>query len=117
MSISLRSEETQKKYDEWKLDPANQGHCVLCGFEPVVKFTYWKIVPNTFPYDRFAAQHDTLLPLRHVVGEELRPEEKDELEEIKRTYVGDRYNMIIESTHRTMTIPSHFHLHLIVLKS
>ena len=78
-------------------------------------FTYWKIVTNEFPYDYIASRHDMILPLRHVTEQELTEDELAELKEIKDTYIDTEYGFILQGTHRTMSLPSHFHLHLINL--
>ena len=113
---TLRSPETQKRYDEWKVAHSRNGRCVLCDREPVTPFTYWKIIHNDFPYDSVTQKHDMLVTLRHVVGTELNNEEKEEFEQIKKTYLGKHYESVLESLQSVMTIPSHFHLHLFSLK-
>lgn len=113
---TLRSPETQQRYDEWKVVNNGNGGCVLCDREPIKAFTYWKMVHNDFPYDRITQKHDILVTLRHVVGCELNSEEKSELEKLKETYLGENYESVLESLQSVMTIPSHFHVHLFVLK-
>lgn len=88
----------------------------MCDREPLISFEYWKIIANDFPYDRITQKHDMLVPLRHVVGRELSDEERSELEKLKETYLGERYQSVLESLQSAMTIPSHFHVHLLVLK-
>ena len=118
MATFLRTPETMRKYAEERVLVAGQrqGHCVLCEEEPIEKFIYWKIIPNNFPYDQIATQNDMLVPLRHAVGDELSREEKDEFENLKRVYVREKYDSMMENTPRTMTKPSHFHIHLLKLK-
>lgn len=113
---TLRSEKTQASYDAYR---ANQvpGVCALCEKETIVEdFSLWKIVENIFPYDAIASLHHMIASKRHVKEADLIKEEIEELAKIKREYIMKRYDNIIESTHRTISIPSHFHLHLILVK-
>ena len=123
--LSLRTNETEAKYAEWKLERGLEKGCPMCTNEPfkgfiycaaVKEFTYWKIVINDFPYDKVAEKHHMLVPLRHVTEGELTEEEKQELQTIKPTYLNDNYQFIIEATHKTKSVPEHFHLHLIVVR-
>ena len=86
--------------------------CPLCACKATMAFTYWKVIPNAFPYDRIAEQHDMIVPLRHVAEGELSLNELAELKEIKETYIDTEYGMIMQGTHRLMSVPNHFHLHL-----
>ncbi len=112
---SLRTKETQDQYDELR----RQGHlekgCPLCAETALETFTYWKIIPNKFPYDRVARVHHMLIPLRHVIEQELTPEEKEELIAIKNTKLP-HYDILVEALPHKKSIPSHFHLHLLVPK-
>ncbi len=114
---SLRTPESKRKYKEYqKALPVNDS-CLLCEKEALVMFTYWKIVENSFPYDLIADTHHMLMPLRHVVEKDLTFAEVEELKKIKMEVVDEKYDYIIESTHNTKSLPSHFHLHIIVGKS
>ncbi len=111
---TIRTPETEQRYmEEMAKRPPGDG-CVLCSLFPVHTYKLWKIVPNDFPYDKIAARHDMVIPLRHT--SEINEEERLELEEIKKTFINDNYRYILEATHRTKSIPSHYHLHLIELK-
>lgn len=87
--------------------------CVLCPKTPIKQFVHWKIIENDFPYDRIAARHHMIIPIRHVAGDGLSAEELRELEDIKRAYINDAYDYILEAVPRIKSIPAHFHLHLI----
>jgi hypothetical protein len=82
--------------------------------EPLHTFTYWKVVENEYPYDRVAAVHHMILPLRHTDGTDLSEAERAELEQLKQTILNDTYHFIVEALPRTKSIPAHFHLHLMV---
>lgn len=91
--------------------------CDICEKAPLVKeFTYWKIVDNIFPWDYIAKIQHMAVPKRHVVYEELSDEEKKEYDEIKVGYIEREYDIMAEATNKMKTIPSHFHMHLIVMK-
>jgi diadenosine tetraphosphate (Ap4A) HIT family hydrolase len=57
-----------------------------------------------------------LVPLRHITEVEITPEERDEYLEIKKSHIDTEYEYIFISTKRTVSIPDHFHMHLIVVK-
>ena len=113
---TLRTPATEQQYKEWRAQNAATEACALCDREPLHRFHFWKIVTNKFPYDLVARTHELLVPLRHVSGRELSEAEKDELDEIKETYLGDHYELILENTRQATSIPGHFHLHLITLR-
>jgi hypothetical protein len=106
----------EQKYATFRASGAMDKECVLCEKEPVQFFEYWKIVTNDFPFDRVAARHDMLMPRRHTVEADLTPEEWREFQQLKGTVLSDEYDYLIEATHKTKSIPHHFHLHLIVAK-
>ena len=121
----MRTKETEAKYAEWKLQRGLERGCPLCIEAPfngfiycatVKNFTHWKIVVNDFPYDKIVEKHHMLVPLRHVAEGGLTAEERKELFDLKPTYLNDEYQFIIEATHKTKSVPEHFHLHLIVAK-
>lgn len=114
---TLRSPETKQKYKEWIASQGPQDQCPLCAREPLHEFKFWKIIDNHFPYDRIAKTHHTLVTLRHVPETALSEEERVELLEIKRgEYVSERYGYSLEATSRTLSIPDHFHIHLMEIK-
>jgi hypothetical protein len=113
---TLRTAETQKKYRELIDAGGLKEGCALCTAPAVKTFTYWKVVNNTFPYDKVAKVHHMVLPLRHASETELTPEEWEEYQTIKNEYVQNEYEYIIEPTQKMKSIPAHFHIHLIIAK-
>lgn len=112
---ALRSEEMAQKYKEHRASGIMENGCVLCLANPLKSFQNWKIIQNNFPYDRIAETHHMIIPLRHVDETGLTREESDELQTIKYSTLQD-YDIIVEATKRTKSIPAHFHLHLITTK-
>jgi len=115
---TLRTEETQRIYDEYKKVGGLNGACVLCEIEPIKEFKYWKIAKNRFPYDKIADPHDMIIIKRHVSVNEITGEEWMEYNSLKQSgeYIDKNYDFVFESTVKVMTVPAHFHLHLIVVK-
>lgn len=110
----LRTKRTYNKYQK-HLKNKTIG-CPLCDRVPLKSFKYWKVIVNNFPYDRIAKEHHMILPLRHVVEDDLNQAELTEYKIIKNTYLKHSdYNSILEATFHTKSQPKHFHLHLIEL--
>ncbi len=109
----LRTKETAKRYKDDIAAGLLAGECVICKKAPVQEFKYWKIVHNDYPYDAAFSQHDMIVPLRHANIDGVLPEEWQELNEIKRTYINEHYEWTMESTIRRLSIPAHFHMHLV----
>lgn len=115
MVHKLRTEATTKKYIEYCAHQSLEAPCSLCEKTALEEFLYWRIVENIFPYDVIAATHHMIIPRRHITERELTPEEMEELQHIKETFL-QRYDHIIENTYHMKSIPTHFHLHLIICK-
>jgi hypothetical protein len=113
---TLRTQENEERYKRLIAEGHLEAGCPLCASAPLHAFKHWKIIPNTFPYDKIATTHHMVVPLRHVRESELTPEELQELLAIKHEYINAHYEYILEATHKKKTIPAHFHLHLVVLK-
>ena len=113
---TYRSAALTEKYRQHRESDLFKSGCVLCAAPALKTFTYWKIIPNDFPYDLIAGRHDLIIPLRHVTEEELTAEELAEYRHIKLHEFGE-YQYIIESTLHTKSIPAHHHLHLIVCRT
>lgn len=90
--------------------------CALCERESIKEFKFWRVIENQFPYDRIAEIHHMIIPKRHASDPDLSKEEKDEFEDIKKGYIDDTYEYLIESCHKNKTIPGHAHIHLITVK-
>lgn len=117
MAATLRTPKGEQKYSEYRKNLPAGSVCALCREEPLQSFNHWKIISNNFPYDKIAKTHHMIVPLRHVQENELNEEELAELLEIKSGLLNENYEYILEATRRQKSIPGHFHLHLIVLKS
>lgn len=113
---TLRTPESEQAYNALISQGILEKGCALCHNDILIKFDYWKIIVNDFPYDRIAKTHHMVVPLRHVSESDLAHEEKDELSSMKEGYINDNYEYIIEATRKKKSIPAHFHLHLIVAK-
>lgn len=115
MSDALRSDEMSAAYKALRESGFLERTCPLCDTEAIQTFTYWKIIPNRFPYDRIAKRHDMIVPLRHAKEEELSQDEWVEYSTIKHSYLQE-YDYVLEATVKKKSIPAHFHLHLVDTK-
>lgn len=113
---TFRKPESQKLYDAYRFKLTDADPCALCEGKALQQFTYWKIMPNAFPYDRIADKHDMLVSLRHAAEAEITPEEWAEYHKLKRAVLNDEYDYLIEATHKAKSIPGHFHIHLLTAK-
>lgn len=116
MSDAFRTPEMAAKYKALRESGHLERTCPLCDAPGIVTFTYWKIIPNTYPYDRVAKRHDMVVPLRHTSEGELSAEEWAEYGTIKQSHLQE-YDYILEATVKKKSIPAHFHLHLVDAKS
>lgn len=111
---TLRSKETQARYDRERKDVA-PGGCALCDErEGVHEFEHWRIIENLYPYDRVARVHHMLVSKRHASDTELTEEEWAEFRSIKGGYLQTEYEFIIEPTLKMKSIPAHSHIHMII---
>jgi len=113
---TLRTPESEEKYQAYLKTEAHLQSCSLCDKESLHTFAFWKIVENSFPYDKIAETHHLIVSLRHASGKELNAEERGELDTIKEDFINPRYEWIVEPAHVNKSIPSHAHLHLIIGK-
>lgn len=116
----LRTPDLQEKYDHHlkALKHADDHTCPLCSKEPIELYVHWKLIRNDFPYNKIAEKHLMLVPLRHVVEADFTSEEIAELRTIKHDILtSPDFDMVIEVDELYKTIPSHFHLHVIKLRS
>ena len=116
MTDFLRTKKTSKKFQKFKKAGFLANGCSLCKEKSIKKFKYWKITENNFPYDRIAKVNHILISKRHTVYEKLSIPERKELESIKRGYIQRKYQNMMEATQKSMSVPEHFHIHLVVLK-
>jgi diadenosine tetraphosphate (Ap4A) HIT family hydrolase len=113
---TLRTAEADAFYRQQIAAGILEGPCKLCTKEAVHTFNHWRIIENDFPYDLIATVHHMLIPKRHVTERDLNQEEREELLDIKDTFLATEYEYISEATHKKKTIPGHFHLHVLVTK-
>ena len=114
--MGLRTKEMDEKYKTAIANGVLKHDCALCTKDTIKSFKYWKAIRNDFPYDSIAEVHDMIIPYRHTTWQELSKEELEELERIKEEYLQLTYDYIMEGTNKIKTIPTHFHLHLIIVK-
>lgn len=91
--------------------------CHLCEAPSVIEFEHWRIIENKFPYDEIARRHDMIVPKVHKREESLTSAELQEFAELKKTYINDTYQMVMESVPKNKSLPQHFHLHLLQIKT
>lgn len=114
---SLRTAVGEQHYQNKIKEGILASGCALCKEGPTLQeFTHWRIITNNFPYDLVAKVHHMILPIEHMSDAQITDEAWKELMDIKHSYIDERYEFIIESTHKTKSVPAHFHLHLLVLK-
>ena len=113
---SLRTREMSAKYKAYREAGGLDSGCVLCAESSLQEFTHWRIIPNNFPYDLVAKTHHMIVPKEHLAQGEISTEAWLELDEIKKGPINDSYDFILEATLHQRSIPSHFHLHLVVIK-
>jgi hypothetical protein len=111
---TFRTAQTQKSYDEYRLKCQSPSMCWLCEKVPLKTSKYWRIVENSFPYDRFVSIHHMLLPIRHVQEKDLNQDELKEFSEIKEKLLSDAYEFIMWATMKQQSVPQHYHVHLLV---
>lgn len=110
----MRRPETQSAYENLIKEGHLENGCPLCASESLKEFQFWRIISNDFPYDKIAVDHHMIIPKRHVADSDVSAEEWEEYEALKKSYINDAYEFIIESTLKKRSVPEHFHLHLIV---
>ncbi len=112
--LLLRTEETARRYEEAARQPSGATGCRLCADpESLAEYTYWRRMPNLFPYDRFFAKSDMLVIKRHTDERGLTQEEREELLALKSGVLGDMYDSLLDHLPRQKSIPHHCHFHLI----
>ena len=122
----MRTKETMKKYFDYLAEIAKKELNNDKEEDPfkdiekraIKKFKYWILVKNNFPYDAIAEISHLLFTRRKVPfdWELLTTEERNELIELKKTYLKENYDTIIENLPSIQTVPGHFHLQLLKLK-
>lgn len=111
---SLRKVETELAYRKYQKTPKFPT-CYICTAKAIKTYQNWKVIENEFSYDEVATKNDMIVPMRHTIEENLTEEELREFTKIKED-INDKYDMILENTHKQKSIPGHFHLHLLQIK-
>ena len=106
--FTLRKPESEAIYLEAKKSASG---CPLCGREGIHECEYWKLMPNTYPYDAVAEKHDMLVFKHHE--QNASKEALEELEAIKKMKFIADYHCLIENFPIRQSVPGHFHVHLI----
>lgn len=111
---TLRKPETEAAYTKAKQEGLLEAGCPLCKAESIKEFTFWRIIPNAYPYDLVAIVHHMFVPKRHVDEDHLTPEEEEEFKKLQTDYIQEEYEFTIIPSRRKRSIPAHAHLHAIV---
>jgi len=111
---SLRKIETELAYRIYQKTPKFPT-CYICSAPAIKTYGKWKKIENEFPYNEIATENHMIVPLRHTTEDNLTEEELREFTKIKED-INDKYDMILENTHKQKSIPGHFHLHLLQIK-
>jgi len=112
-----RSKKVSDSYALHRASGIMDDGCVLCKAQTLADFSFWKVIPNNYPYDLIAETHNMLVPKRHITDSELSVEEIEELKNIKNSKELQHYQYFIEANNNFKSIPQHYHLHLIVGKN
>jgi hypothetical protein len=111
---TLRTLKTHTDYEKYRKTPKFPA-CYICTAKAIKTYQNWKVIENEFPYDEVATKNDMIVPLRHTTEDNLTEQELREFTKIKED-INDKYDMILENTHKRKSIPGHFHLHLLQIK-
>ena len=106
-----------QKYEEAIKNRIPGSGCNLCNDHDstLQEFSYFVLMKNKFPYDRYFTKSDMLVSKRHATEQELTTEERTELISIKKS-LGDAYDSIIEHLPKQKSIPDHYHVHIVAFK-
>lgn len=113
LPASWRSREGEARYQRAK----QTGMLVALGdVVPMRTWLRWKLIPNSFPYDDIATTHHMLIPRRKFAQlEDMDLNEMAELHLIKQELMG-QYGGFLENTPSRQSIPTHYHIHCMVMK-
>ena len=117
MTFTLRKPESEKRYQDWK-KKNDKNYCPFCNLDLLRKeFKHFIILENRFEYDGLEPKiHHLLATKRHISSkEEMTQEELQELDSIEWQIENDQfdYDSIQKNVKRKMSIPTHWHKHLI----
>lgn len=124
MSKQLRTEATQKAYEEARAQGEtsllfNEEGIAVFDLEQeayIAEYEYWVIIPNRYPYDAVFATHHMLVPKRAFPYlRDATQEEEAEYYRIKHELDREEsYQSIIENFSNSRSVRKHFHAHLVV---
>lgn len=113
----LRTTETARAYAQAKAAARPPEGCRLCADpDTLEEYTYWRRMPNRFPYDRYYERSDMLVLKRHATEPELTDAERAELSSLKASALGEHYDQLLENLPHKQSIPHHCHLHLVTIR-
>ncbi len=112
----VRTDATAARYEEQRRNRQPNDPCLLCSVPSLQEFEFWRIIPNEYPYDRILSRHDLLIPKRCCDDNDLTVEEHSELIKLRDTVLNETYDGMLANMPKNVTIPGHFHYHLIVFK-
>jgi hypothetical protein len=120
--------DTSKRQPDWRTQETfvkymahiDAGHlddvCKLCDAPTLEQYTFWRKIPNNYPYDRVTDVHHMLVPNRHTDGDDFSADELAEFKTLCKGDMGKDYNYILQSFPNNMSIPDHMHYHLLKAK-
>lgn len=115
--ISLRTPETEAKYQAFKKTKEADGCCFCREVEKFEKeedtavictWEHWGLMWNDFPYDAVYDTHHLLFPLRHVDYEDLTLKEIEEYRQIVKNL---DYHQSVENFGERQSQKGHWHIH------
>ena len=108
--MTLRKPKTEEVYQKFMKKHVDK--CLFCREEGILKeFKFWRVRKNDYPYDKIARKHDLLYIKRHEP--DINQEELNQLDFLKKYFIPGYYDCILENVNGAMTIPGHYHVHLI----
>lgn len=120
MDITLRTKETQKRYEDYLKTPQSK-ECCFCResrnkkqgrkSEITTSWKYWELMPNEYPYSLVYKDHHLLFSKRHVPYEKLTIEEIVEYEKIMNK-LRKEYHQLVENLGDRISQKGHYHVHL-----
>jgi diadenosine tetraphosphate (Ap4A) HIT family hydrolase len=119
MPISLRTKQTEQKYQDYLKTEEAQGCCFcreLKKFDAdqesavILRWQYWAVMRNNFPYDGVYETHDLLFPVRHVDFGDLTVKEVTEYNQIINS-LRKTYHQSLENFGERQSQKGHYHIH------
>lgn len=108
--ITFRKPESEERY---QLEKKEKSGCALCAEQAKKLGKRWVIMPNEYPYDKFAEAHEMIVLASHKTSPSLVDIFYLWAERKNISKMG--YHMIMWNFPIRQSVPGHFHLHLIRL--